>query len=201
MDDMHAWSDERLIGHYYDHPQDMSAFTILLERHEDRLWTAMKHRCRSEADAKDVAHDAWVRVIERKAVYTGGGTNATFRTFLYGVALRICRERYGDRWLRLVRPGDTLPDDEEHDPLDQIADASDGVEERLDAKRRELLVEGALKKLSTKQREAVVLQHFVGMARGEIASAMGVAEETVKTHLGEAYRKLRQLLPEELRRG
>jgi len=199
MSDMHAWSDERLIEYYYDHPADPTSITLLVERHEDRLWTFLKHRCRSDADAKEVAQDTWVRLIDGKAIYRGDN-NASFRAFLYGVALRICRERYRDRWLYLVKSADAHGD-EEHDPIAEAVDPSASLEERLDEGRRKLLVRDAVRRLSPRQREAVILHFFCGMARHEIAEAMGIGEESVRTHLAEAYRKLRQWLPGVLRHG
>ena len=51
-----------------------------------------------------------------------------------------------------------------------------------DATDRVMLV-GAMRKLSSRQRQAVVLRYLVGLGEGEVAETMGLSPGTVKTHL------------------
>jgi RNA polymerase sigma-70 factor (ECF subfamily) len=52
----------------------------------------------------------------------------------------------------------------------------------------------AVRRLPRRQREAVVLMYVEGLTRAEIAAAMGVSTETVKTHLDRARSFLAEAL-------
>jgi RNA polymerase sigma-70 factor (ECF subfamily) len=52
----------------------------------------------------------------------------------------------------------------------------------------------AVRRLPRRQREAVVLMYVEGLTRAEIAAAMGVTTETVKTHLDRARSFLAEAL-------
>jgi RNA polymerase sigma factor (sigma-70 family) len=57
----------------------------------------------------------------------------------------------------------------------------------------------ALKRLPTRQREAVVLRYVVDLSQAETAEAMGVSAKTVKTHLQRGIAALRGDFSEELK--
>ncbi|MFI9719394.1 RNA polymerase sigma factor [Streptomyces sp. NPDC052396] len=53
---------------------------------------------------------------------------------------------------------------------------------------------GAIRHLSERQRDAVVLRYTIGYTTSEAAELMGVEEATVRSHLSQAYRRLAGLL-------
>jgi RNA polymerase sigma-70 factor, ECF subfamily len=55
----------------------------------------------------------------------------------------------------------------------------------------------ALAKLSRKQRAAVILHYYGGYTAKEIASIIGSSSATVRVHLSQGRKRLRQLLEEE----
>jgi RNA polymerase sigma factor (sigma-70 family) len=59
----------------------------------------------------------------------------------------------------------------------------------------------ALTKLAPRQREVVVLTHVAGLPRKEVAELLGCSEESVKTHLRRALRRLRADLGPEACKG
>jgi RNA polymerase sigma factor (sigma-70 family) len=59
-----------------------------------------------------------------------------------------------------------------------------------DATDRVMLV-GAMRTLSSRQRQAVVLRYVVGLGEGEVAETMGLSPGTVKTHLARGLAALR----------
>ena len=52
----------------------------------------------------------------------------------------------------------------------------------------------ALRELSKRQREIIVLRHIVGLQESEIARVLGIGEGTVKTHTRRAIETLRRRL-------
>ncbi len=55
-------------------------------------------------------------------------------------------------------------------------------------------VSEALKKLSAKQRGAIVLHYYVGYTHGQAAAALGSTPAAIAVHLHRARRRLRELL-------
>ncbi|MBO0732409.1 MAG: sigma-70 family RNA polymerase sigma factor, partial [Acidimicrobiaceae bacterium] len=58
---------------------------------------------------------------------------------------------------------------------------------------RRLLLD-QLRKLPTRQREAVVLRYLADLPASEVALAMGLSDETIKTHLDRGLAHLRSAL-------
>jgi RNA polymerase sigma-70 factor (ECF subfamily) len=55
----------------------------------------------------------------------------------------------------------------------------------------------ALAKLSRRQRAAVILHYYGGYTTKEIASIVGASSATVRVHLSQGRKRLRQLLEED----
>lgn len=72
--------------------------------------------------------------------------------------------------------------------------------DEADAVTIRLALAAALKTLPGRQREVVVLRHLQGYTQDEVADALGVSPETVKTHLRRALEALRHKLGDEFGR-
>ena len=72
------------------------------------------------------------------------------------------------------------------EPIDQLTHSN-----QHDRIRTRSLIHSLLKKLATKQKEALTLRFFADMKIGEIADAMRISEGAVKTHLIRALANLR----------
>jgi len=59
-------------------------------------------------------------------------------------------------------------------------------------------VVSALRELSGRQREAIVLRYYAGLSEAETASAMGISQGSVKSHVSRAMVSLREMLGPQL---
>jgi RNA polymerase sigma-70 factor (sigma-E family) len=59
-------------------------------------------------------------------------------------------------------------------------------------------VVSALRELTDRQREAVVLRYYAGLSEAETASAMGISPGSVKSHVSRAMVSLRETLEPQL---
>lgn len=75
-------------------------------------------------------------------------------------------------------------------PADFVASAENSALLRAD--QRVLIA--ALQQLPTRQREALVLRHWLGLKESEIAAAMGISTGSVKTHTSRGIAALTQVM-------
>ena len=146
--------------------------------------------CDRDADAaREVLQMAYVKVLDASARWSGEGS---FKTWLFGVIRTTAAERRRSEWLRGVRlerwwnrrGGATpVPDPE--------AAASGG-----EAARR---IGEALARLSSRQREVLHLVFYQEMTIDDAAKVLGVAPGTARLHYERGKRRLRALLPPEIR--
>jgi RNA polymerase sigma-70 factor, ECF subfamily len=102
------------------------------------------------------------------------------------------RRRVRSRWMTWFAPRE---DDADDDPLARVPDPTEpGPLHRLaDAESMQAL-EQALRALPLRQRQAFLLRVWEGLDVGQTASAMGLSEGSVKTHLFRALQRLRARL-------
>ena len=167
----------------YDYPE--SFFT-------ERLWTPRRPRAdRAELKAAAEALKAAKKplIVASGGVLYSGASDALAR-FSAATGIPVCETQGGKS---------ALPDD---DALNMAAD--EPGPERTTLARDELRrVQAALDRLPPRRRQAVYLRQVEGLSRREIATRMGIGEETVKEYLAEGLFDLAELLfsePTDMRR-
>lgn len=165
-------------------PRAQAAFAELERRYHGKLRQWFWRRGCSVEEAKDLTQDVWLRVF----LYVGRGE--PIRN-LPGLLWRVAQSVLYD-WLRrrkLERGVFTEPEPEESTVEATAKDAAQSPEERMLVK--ETLA--AIKQLSPRQ-QAVLSQWVRGARYKEIAEALGITAQTVKTHLQDALTRLRGLM-------
>ena len=120
--------------------------------------------------------------------------DAAFRTWLFGIAINVCRSRLASRDARDRRR--TVPLDAT-DPGDGdvalVLPAAPGPDPERAAHGAELGValERALAGLSSEHREILLLRELQGLEYEELAATLGCAVGTVKSRLARARGALR----------
>jgi RNA polymerase sigma-70 factor (ECF subfamily) len=153
---------------------DEAAFRVLYHRHTPRLrWLVLRLLGGHEADADDAVQEGWVRAVAGLPGFRG---EAVFGSWLSAIAIRVAWETIRKRrpWVAMTEDVDaaTLPFD---------------LEDRVD-------LEQALGRLPDPQRMVVVLHDVEGFTHDEIATHLGIAEGTSKSHLHRARQALRLML-------
>jgi RNA polymerase sigma-70 factor (ECF subfamily) len=184
-------SDEELIEACRE--GEASAFDVLVDRWEDKIRGAAWRVLGSEEEARDVAQEAFLKA------YRGLGgfkQEARFSSWLYQIALNLCRDRLRRR---KTRASVSLEELEESGPV--LVEPRPGAHEI--AVRNDLAgaVRRAIAGLSSEQREVVILKEYEGLTFLEIAQALEVPVSTVKTRLYRGLGQLRVRLEREGVRG
>ena len=162
---------------------DISAFDTLVQRWERKIQGAVYRIMGSGEEARDLAQETFLRA------YRGLGSfksEARFSSWLYQIALNLCRDRLRQR------RGKTLVSIDDLDPTTaaRIDRSPPTAQEMVEAKDLGRIVALAMSDLPEEQREVIVLKEYQGLTFQEIADSLGVPVSTVKTRL---YRGLVQM--------
>lgn len=156
---------------------DASAFRTLTDRHIASVTGIARRMLRDDAEAEDVAQEAFLRLWRAGTSLEVG--NSGVRPWLRRVVSNLCIDRVrGRKRLTVV---EELPEQAEA-PRQQAALEEKDLKARVDA---------ALKKLPERQRLALTLFQYEGLSQSEIGAEMGISDEAVESLLARARRQLK----------
>jgi RNA polymerase sigma-70 factor (ECF subfamily) len=178
-------SDEELVEEFQR--GDPYAFDVLVGRWDRKIQGAIYRIMGPEEDVRDLCQETLLKAYRALGTFK---KEARFSSWLYQIALNVCRDRLRRRKSRpqvsldeLMETGEVAPFGRGPSPLDLI--------EARDLSRA---VAAAMESLPQEQREVVVLKEYQGMTFLEIAQALDVPISTVKTRLYRGLSLLRQRL-------
>ena len=159
---------------------DAGAFDLLMRRYLPRARVVARRLMQDPDDADDLIQDAFLRALDRIASFdVGRAFGPWFNRLLVNTGIDL-RRRHAVRRT------------EAHDP-ETFAGRSSPVRDAERAELRQSLGE-ALEKLPDRQRLVVTLFEIDGHSTEEVASMLSVSQVTVRWHLHQARRALREAL-------
>lgn len=172
---------------------DDSAFEALVKRREREISQVAWRSLGDPEDAREAAQETFLRAYRALPKFRG---EASFRTWLTGIALNVCRNRAAAAEERVRRHSQSTDcgEEEEAPAAPALPDPSPSPESRaLGGELKEALGR-ALLALSAEHREILVLREIQGMDYDEMAVVLGLPVGTVKSRLGRARQALREHL-------
>ena len=133
------------------------------------------------ANAEDVLHDAYMKILDGRARFEG---RSSFRTWLFGIIRRTAQEHNRRGWLRLTRLQRWW---RERVELPEASEESSG-DDRVRALR------GAMSALSKRQQEILHLVFYQSLTIQEAAQVLAMPVGTARKHYERGKGRLRQLL-------
>ncbi len=174
--------DEELVAAFQG--GDVGAFDTLVRRWERKIQGAIYRILRSEEETRDVCQETFLKAFRGLGTFRG---QAKFSSWLYQIALNLCRDRMrrkkGRTWVSLDEVGAIEAVERSPSTLELV--------ESGDLARR---VSAAVATLPDEQREVLILKEYEGMTFPEIAGILGVPVSTVKTRLYRGLTHLRRRL-------
>jgi RNA polymerase sigma-70 factor (ECF subfamily) len=170
-----------------------SAFDVLLGRWEKRIRGAIYRLVGSDEEARDLCQEAFLKAYKSLRSFK---QEARFSSWLYQIALNLCRDRMRRRRGKTMVSLDELEEGGAAMPVAGPT-ALDLLQER-DTSR---LVAQAVESLPGEQREVIILKEYQGLTFLEIAQVLDVPISTVKTRLYRGLDQLRSRLEREGVRG
>jgi RNA polymerase sigma-70 factor (ECF subfamily) len=164
-----------------------------LEAVERRAFKQTAYAVRDDHAALDIVQDAMMKLAEKYGDKPVAELPLLFQRILQNTMRDFWRrQKVRNLWTSLLSSFGNSEDGEDRDPLDTL-DVEDGSDEPsvvLERSQTIKLIESALKKLPTRQREAFVLRYWEDMDVAETASIMGCSDGSVKTHCSRAVHAL-----------
>jgi RNA polymerase sigma-70 factor (ECF subfamily) len=163
------------------------SFALFFRRHVTPITLYAVRRCNDTEDVADLVAETFLVALQASGRYIPETDTAL--PWLFGIARRVLakqrRRRAGARRL-LVKATNTQ--------LLFTASEEDAVASAIDAARQGPLLEAALARLSTGEREVLELVAYDGLSPTEVASVLDVTPNAARLRLSRARRHLRLLL-------
>jgi len=180
-------TDEQLIAKVL--AGDQAAYTILVERHSNLVYAIVSRIVLNEADADDVAQEAFVRAYHALPRFRG---DSKFSSWLYRIAVNRSLTHLKRKKRRAAA-------------LDPTTGARAEVEASLGAppedpheavlrEERRAAVRAAVAQLPPRYRAVVTLFYLEERNYKEVAEILGIPMGTLKTHLHRARALLKEAL-------
>lgn len=174
--------------------EDPAAFEQLMINYQARLIRILQHLVGPGPMAEDLAQEVFLRVWRARKSYQ---PTAKFATWLFHIAHNVASNALRDhkrrREYQVAKPD---PNESAALSLDQMAMASTGAMpiRKLDKNERADMVRMAVESLNERQRMALLLCKFENLSYQEIAVAMELSVQAVKSLLSRARVNLKTLL-------
>jgi RNA polymerase sigma-70 factor (ECF subfamily) len=145
-------------------------------------------------DASDLTQDAFVRLFRSIRQYNG---ESRFTTWLYRLVVNLGRDelrRRGRQVPELIGP----TDDDDLDPVTLIVDEVDerDPQQALENAETRRMLNECLELLDPQYRMALTLYYFHDQKYNDIADAMGIPLNTVKSHIRRGKERMFELMRE-----
>jgi RNA polymerase sigma-70 factor (ECF subfamily) len=160
----------------------LSCLAELVRRHQQRALHVAYRTLSDWQLAEDVVQEGFLRVHRAAHRYT---PEAKFSTWFYRIIVNLCMDQ-----LRRHQRQSYLAADVQA----QTSCNGESPVHRQEIEELREAVKQAIDKLGKRERMAVVLHRFEGLAHGQVADIMETSAAAVESLLVRAYRKLRKEL-------
>jgi RNA polymerase sigma-70 factor (ECF subfamily) len=172
---------------------DQSAYKILVERYQGKVYAVAYGVLHNREDAREVTQEAFIKAYRNLPSFR---RDSSFYTWLYRITVNLSidfrRKAYRGRETSLDETRIT-PEDAHHTGPRPLANPS----QNLHRKQLGARIHDAIESLPDDQRTAIVLREIQGLSYKEIAETVGCAEGTVMSRLYYGRKKLQSILRDE----
>ena len=169
---------------------DSALFEILMRRHNQKVYRAVRAVLREERDAEDVMQQAYLNAFTHLHQFE---ERSQFSTWLIRISLN---EAFGRR--RKMRQSESmaqLPSESDHGELmDALISPQADPERQAYAQELRRVLESAVDTLPDTYRTVFMLRDIEGLSTSEAAAGLGLGDEAVKTRLHRARAMVRRAI-------
>lgn len=166
---------------------DRSAFSELVNRHQQRIYSFAYHYLGSVEDASDATQETFVRAFTSLSRFR---TGQRFGPWLSGIAAHVCADL-----ARRRRPTVSLDDVQQRAEVERLSLAlDDSPQERAEQAEVQWRVRQAVQELPEAYRTVIILHYLDGQSCEEIARDLNLRTGTVRVRLHRGREQLREKL-------
>lgn len=165
---------------------DLPAFEALLRRHERLVLSTALRLLGNLADAQDASQEVFLRLYRNLGKLDSEGAVAGW---LYRVTVNVCHDMH-----RKGRVSSPVEDAAE------VASGNPDPQQCLTEAERRRVLHMSLRKLSEKERAALVLRDLEGLSTEEVARVLGTSDATVRSQVSKARVKVKDYMERYFRR-
>lgn len=176
-------------------------FDGLVDSYEKPIYNLIYRLLGDPDEAADLTQEAFVAAYKSWGSFRG---DSSAYTWLYRIALNLCKNKFRERDRRREYEGISLDDLSTGGNLsnptwsDKIEDTAETPDAAIQRKELKELVEQAIRQLPPDYRIVAVLRDLQGLSYADIAAAADLSVDVVKTRLARARAMLRGRLEEYL---
>jgi RNA polymerase sigma-70 factor (ECF subfamily) len=162
-------------------PQDNEQarwFAVEVQPHESALRSYLQTRFPQLRDFDDVVQEAYRRVLREQSA----GRLRHVRAFLFTAARNVALDLFRRRKYAPLAP---IPPETEVNVVEERPDAAETLSQQQEL---EILAD-AVRSLPDRCRQVILLRYVKNYSYQEIADALGVSTETVKTHMAKGVQR------------
>ncbi len=174
---------------------DHQAFTRLVRRWEGPIYRLCARLTADPHRGEDLKQETFLRLFEHRKAYQ---PTARFSTYLWRIALNLCRDEFRrqERRRQFIRDDTVDPNDEHAGFPPADVPGPDLCAARMEERD---LVRRALLQLPEISRTVLVLRHYENLKLAQIAELLEIPEGTVNSRMAEALTRLSRLLEPQFR--
>lgn len=159
---------------------EVEGFNLLVKNYKVRLFSPLYRLVGNREEAEDILQETFLRVYRQKGSYD---FNYSFSTWIYTIALNLCRNLYKrKKKVRFLGM----------DSLVNHPDPNSG--NHVNRNRLSSILEGAISSLPFKYRTVFLLRDVDQLSYEEVASTLSLPLGTVKSRVNRARRILQKKL-------
>ena len=163
---------------------DANAFSALVERYQNLVYTVVYRMIRNKEEAEEVAQDTFVKAYKSLSKYRG---EAKFSTWLYTIAYR--------KSLDAIKKNKRFVSTE---LIEEISEGEVGMVydalSYLQDKERKQIISNSILKLPEEEAAIITLYYFEEKSVKEIKEIVGLTEDNIKIKLYRSRKKLYSIL-------
>jgi RNA polymerase sigma-70 factor, ECF subfamily len=167
---------------------DRRALEQLLGTHQARVFRFGQKMCGDEEDAKDVLQETLLAAARTLPEFRGA---SSVSTWLYTIARSFCIKR---RRTSKFAPAHLDSLEASAEQAVQVRDPARSPEEDASGRQLQVALDDAIGALEPMYREVLILRDVEGLAASEVAEALGLTVEAVKSRLHRARMAVRARL-------
>jgi RNA polymerase sigma-70 factor (ECF subfamily) len=183
-------TDPELIAKFLD--GDINAFNSLVWRWEKSLYNFVLRYLGDREAAKDVCQKTFIRVYQK---VHGLRTPQRFSTWLYQIAVNICRDEIKSRRRQNLVSLENLQENRNGSKKTSVHPAAEQSQPEARVNQRDLreLLARALLQVPAEQRVVIVMKEYQGLKFNEIAEILQTSVNTVKSRMYYGLSALRKV--------